>query len=972
MVFLLNGGLSDGNLRKQPLENGYSWSSSVSEFKYKPRKVSCVRDYPPGCGPNAPPIHLRQNENVVALVADKENLVGDKRTEVVVDDCTPEVRVEFQSHEVMKSRIPPEMDESLGGLVGKVEDMPGMVRKDEKNSTNMEVKGVRSRKDLECLAPELVKELLEVEVQALMKREDALQYETVLVASAKKLSPQQWSIGDDKFWEENVLKKNYRGRRVSVTDENPPFCGRNAPPPNEEERQRVVLRNKSFGGTERVVAKGRSLRETVEAVRATIVESKRNVRDGNAQKNDSRGTVPEPRNKSQAVIIKDSEDVRDSLGKEIMVHSHDKSPKQRLLGDHVGLGCGVARMMGQGLTASPYCLWKQRKRASKTIPYGGMSGSKLKKQDFSRRGKSIIVVRKNNYEADYSRGNSSKGKSMSAGKAAYGGIGALPVWDEKDTAVYDDEQHYNSQQFQRLHDFDVRRAPCYGPNSSNHGDARNKVMETLRLFQITCRRVLRKEEAKLGQTRRIDLEAINEIKKKGKEFDTGKKILGPVLGVEVGDEFQYRVELALIGVHRPYQGGIDYMPYGGEIIATSIVASGCYDDDLDNADVLIYSGQGGKPKGRHKQPEDQKLVRGNLALKNSISVKNPVRLIRGYRGMVMTYSYDGLYNVKRYWQEPGPHGKLVYKFELTRIPGQPELAWKEVKNLTKYKIRKDLCVDDISGWKELFPICAVNSIDNEKPPPFTYMTRMMYPDWYRPNPPKGCDCTDRCLDPEKCLCAVKNGGEIPYNHDGAIVEVKPLVYECGPSCKCPPSCCNRVSQHGIKIQLEIFKTESRGWGVRSLISIPSGSFICEYTGELLEDKEADQRIGYDEYLFDIGHNKNDCSLSDGTQTLKPDAQSSFSEVEEDVGYTIDAAQYGNVGRFINHSCSPNLYVQDVLYDHGDKRMPHIMLFAAYNIPPLQELSYDYNIAVYQIRDSNGNIKKKRCCCGSTVCTGSMY
>ncbi|XP_059624782.1 uncharacterized protein LOC132267679 [Cornus florida] len=297
MVFLLNGGLSDGNLRKQPLENGYSWCSSVSEFKCKPRKVSCVRDYPPGCGPNAPPIHLRQKKNVVALVADKENLVGEKRTEVEVDDCTPEVRVEFQSHEVMKSRIPPEMDESLGGLVGKVEDMNGMVSKDEKISTNMEVLGVRSQKDLGCLAPELVKELLEVEVQALMKREDPLQYQTVSAASAKKLSPQQWSIGDAKIWLENVLKKNYPGRRVS--DENPPFRGRNAPRPNEEERQRVVLRNKSFGGTERVVAKGRSLRETV---RATIVESKKEC------KNDLRGTMPEPRNKSQAVIIKDSED----------------------------------------------------------------------------------------------------------------------------------------------------------------------------------------------------------------------------------------------------------------------------------------------------------------------------------------------------------------------------------------------------------------------------------------------------------------------------------------------------------------------------------------------------------------------------------------------------------------------------------------------------------------------------------------
>ncbi|KAI7994653.1 Histone-lysine N-methyltransferase, H3 lysine-9 specific SUVH5 [Camellia lanceoleosa] len=127
---------------------------------------------------------------------------------------------------------------------------------------------------------------------------------------------------------------------------------------------------------------------------------------------------------------------------------------------------------------------------------------------------------------------------------------------------------------------------------------------------------------------------------------------------------------------------------------------------------------------------------------------------------------------------------------------------------------------------------------------------MKYLDWFSPIPPQGCDCIGGCLDSQKCSCVLKNGGEIPYNYNGAIVESKTLVYECGPSCKCPTSYYNRVSQHGIKIQLEIFKTESRGWGVRSLTSIPSGSFICEYIGELLEDAEAEKRHN-DEYLFDI-------------------------------------------------------------------------------------------------------------------------
>ncbi|KAH7859861.1 hypothetical protein Vadar_006392 [Vaccinium darrowii] len=354
-----------------------------------------------------------------------------------------------------------------------------------------------------------------------------------------------------------------------------------------------------------------------------------------------------------------------------------------------------------------------------------------------------------------------------------------------------------------LGNFDVDvNLPPFGPHSSSHGNMGNKLTETLRLFQVICRKLLQGEESmwsKQGYKRkRIDLLADKIIRARG--IETGKRLIGSVSGVEVNDQFQYRVELALVGIHRPYQGGIDFMKHDGMRIATSIVLSGSYADDLDNPDILIYSGQGGNVVGKDKRPKEQKLETRNLALKNSISVKNPI----------------------------------------------------------------------------------------------------------------------------------KNGGEFPYNYSGAIVETKTLVYECGPACKCPPSCYNRVSQLGIQIQLEIFKTKLRGWGVSSLTAIPSGSFICEYIGELLE-----------------------------AERLKK-------------GKTTNAANHGNVGRFINHSCSPNLYAQNVLYDHEDKRMAHIMLFAAENIPPLKELTYHYNYKVDQIRDSNGEIRMKTCYCGSAECTGRMY
>ncbi|XP_056160469.1 histone-lysine N-methyltransferase, H3 lysine-9 specific SUVH6-like isoform X2 [Syzygium oleosum] len=662
------------------------------------------------------------------------------------------------------------------------------------------------------------------------------------------------------------------------------------------------------------------------------------------------------------------------------------------------------RVLVQGLMAAPFCPWQQSKEGSKMSFPNNMTAGIGKKKDPVGPEKSKLTPKQKDpvgpekskstpkvklIEAKTSVRKTAQKRQPFKEESAHESTSKLVVWEDQD--VVDTDEHRKDLQLS-LHPrtFAVNPPPFgHGASESKHNDdvTRKKVRETLRLFQAVCRKLLQEEEAKTkgeNKHKRVDYQAAKILKDKKRFVNTGKQIIGPVPGVEVGDEFQYRVELNIIGLHRQIQSGIDYVNQGGKVLATSIVSSGAYCDDLDNSDFVIYTGSGGNVIGKDKEPEDQKLEKGNLALSNSITERNPVRVIRGLKETrssdsaeakyrtVITYTYDGLYLVEECWQETGPHGKLVFKFRLNRIPGQPELAWKVVKKSKKFEAREGLCVRDISQGKESVPICVVNTIDNEKPLPFTYITRMIYPGWLRPMPSKGCECPRGCSDMEKCICTVKNGGEIPYNYNGAIVEAKPLVYECGPRCKCPSSCHNRVTQRGLKFQLEIFKTELRGWGVRSLNSIPSGSFICEYIGELLEDKEAEERTGNDEYLFDIGTNYNDSNLWDGLSALMPDVHMDSCEVVEDVGFTIDAAKYGNVGRFINHSCSPNLYAQNVLYDHEDKRVPHIMFFAAENIPPLQELTYHYNYTIGQVHDSSGNIKKKDCYCGSSECTGRMY
>lgn len=419
------------------------------------------------------------------------------------------------------------------------------------------------------------------------------------------------------------------------------------------------------------------------------------------------------------------------------------------------------------------------------------------------------------------------------------------------------------------------------------------------------------------------------LQRQGKWVNVSK-CLGSVPGVEVGDKFQYRAELKVIGLHHDFNKGIDYMVKDGRILAASIVDSDRYDNYMKSPDVLVFSGEGGNPLVGGKPPSDQKLVGGNLALKNSMESRTPVRVVRkfeiarefsilGTSGKEIRNSifvYDGLYMVVNYVLERGKYGNHVFKFSMKRIAGQPALEFGKVKSKSKgQRLQKDILVNDISQGKEKFAVCLKNALDNDKPPRFNYVVNLVYPFPPAPSIPAGCDCIDGCTNSKTCACALKNGNAIPYNSSGRIVIDNPLVYECGPSCKCSSACINRVGQNGIRFQLEVFKNKSRKWGVRSRSYISKGSFVCEYIGEVVRGKA--RNVGdLERYVCDLGNN-----------------------------FFIDGVKFGNVARFINHSCSPNLFARDVLYDHDNKRMPHVMLFATKDIPPLRELTFDHNFRV---------------------------
>ena len=132
-----------------------------------------------------------------------------------------------------------------------------------------------------------------------------------------------------------------------------------------------------------------------------------------------------------------------------------------------------------------------------------------------------------------------------------------------------------------------------------------------------------------------------------------------------------------------------------------------------------------------------------------------------------------------------------------------------------------------------------------------------------------------------------------------------------------------------------------GWGVKSMVDIPKGGFVCEYVGEIISDAQAEQREN-DSYLFDLENKEGDT-------------------------FCLDANKFGNVARFINHSCNPNLVPVKVFTSHQDLRFPHIAFFASKPIKRGDVLGFDYGEKFWVIKH-----KFFTCWCGGEKCKYSKW
>ena len=89
-------------------------------------------------------------------------------------------------------------------------------------------------------------------------------------------------------------------------------------------------------------------------------------------------------------------------------------------------------------------------------------------------------------------------------------------------------------------------------------------------------------------------------------------------------------------------------------------------------------------------------------------------------------------------------------------------------------------------------------------------------------------------------------------------------------------------------------------------------------------------------------------------------------IQQQEAYIMDAKSWGNIGRWFNHSCSPNIFVQNVFIDTYDLKFPWIAFFAQTSIKAGTELCWDYN---YTIDSVKGRVLY--CYCNASNCRGRL-
>jgi len=187
-----------------------------------------------------------------------------------------------------------------------------------------------------------------------------------------------------------------------------------------------------------------------------------------------------------------------------------------------------------------------------------------------------------------------------------------------------------------------------------------------------------------------------------------------------------------------------------------------------------------------------------------------------------------------------------------------------------------------------------------------------------------------------------------YDDQGRKDSLHRTIKECNYRCLCDMGeggCKHQLVQLGCKGDLEVFWTgQHKGFGVRTSVDIKKNTYLFEYAGEYVNEEEFKRR--QQQYL---------------DRQLRMQYQLCLGKIY------IDATRYGNVGRFMNHSCEPNVKAFEVFTDHHDTSFPRIGFFAARDIEAGEELTWSYG----SVHEESRKITDFPCHCGTSKCKGFL-
>lgn len=145
-----------------------------------------------------------------------------------------------------------------------------------------------------------------------------------------------------------------------------------------------------------------------------------------------------------------------------------------------------------------------------------------------------------------------------------------------------------------------------------------------------------------------------------------------------------------------------------------------------------------------------------------------------------------------------------------------------------------------------------------------------------------------------------------------------------------------------------------GWCLVAEEAIAKGARVCDYTGDVVSARAARQRERFREPTYVLSLLEH--SMDESVPAWRT---------------TVDATDHGGVGRFVNHSCDPNLTLVPARNRRRDV-VPVLAFFARRDVASCEELTLDYagladHLGPHPPATCLLENSETKCVCGAAAC-----